>query len=779
MSSEIDNFFNTLKGGGNTPQKVVQPTGGVSDVDSYFNTLKSSIPKPAAPAPIKTPEPTLWDKTKQFVTKGLTTGYGPVPGLVGFGGPMQLSTGLDKATAPIIEKVTSIPAVQKPLVALAERTSGTGIASMLYAGMDPNKTFRQVYDKAKQSQAQDPSKLNQFMYQLVDSAPQTALGVALNFAPGGKALSTAYWTGISAADQIQNKGKVTSLGNIAIDVIGDRLLGSSLESLFKKPATTLVSTMVKSGITEGGTEVAQDMLKYANDYKNAKTPAERAKILADAKKYITSGQILMTAGVGGLTGAGIGAGANVMGGGQQQVGIQNKDEVRVSPEAMPGTEQIPGNIQPVVPGTELAPGTVQTPITPAPTFATPNQPVVPGTAVQQPAQQNATPEIAQFFDNLKKTAPVATPQQVVPEVNFVKTAMPEQKIPTAQEIANEMVMAKQNVGEAAKTSYRSAHQLALENSVESSSLDMVKVKEKIKELNGYISNRTISDIKKLEKIQGNPEAEVTIYRASPVNELNDGDWVTTNREYANNIKEQNGGKVYTYKVKAKDLRYPNDIESLPSLARAAAFSYSPKTTTELQQKKPATEIPVKEEKLLKPKVNKEEVARLEQALREDYVGNEKIVEELYKLYTRLEISEAGSRVMTEHVKKGVGNVVEFHGVRSTFPQWIPEKFRSMALFKKVMPALEDIEKLKYPEGNRPAQREFFNLLLDELDSQLGTDTSVIRGKILEQYGESKTNRQETNDLVAQSIERGESPSDAEIEANVDEYLKSVEEGTLK
>ena len=58
----------------------------------------------------------------------------------------------------------------------------------------------------------------------------------------------------------------------------------------------------------------------------------------------------------------------------------------------------------------------------------------------------------------------------------------------------------------------------------------------------------------------NPDADVTIYRASPKNELNSGDRVTVDRDYANDIKRQNGGTVHKYTVKAKDLFYPKTKE---------------------------------------------------------------------------------------------------------------------------------------------------------------------------------------------------------------------------
>lgn len=128
-----------------------------------------------------------------------------------------------------------------------------------------------------------------------------------------------------------------------------------------------------------------------------------------------------------------------------------------------------------------------------------------------------------------------------------------------------------------KTDYRSAHQLSLSDSITADKIDIPKLKEDIRARNGYLNNYNLSDLKKLEKLKNNPNADVKIFRASPKNELNDGDWVTTDRNYANDIKRQNGGKVYEYTVKVKDLRFPKDTETLPSLSMASTFSYSPKT----------------------------------------------------------------------------------------------------------------------------------------------------------------------------------------------------------
>jgi len=149
---------------------------------------------------------------------------------------------------------------------------------------------------------------------VLESAPQSAVGVLLNMVPiFGKGLSTAHFATISAAEQINERGQVNSLGNIGVDVIGDQMLGGVVEGLFKKPATDLIKTGFKETvkqtgkgfIVEGTTEPAQTFLKYANDYKNAKSPEERQNIIAQTKDYVKNGGMLLEFLVGGISGAGI------------------------------------------------------------------------------------------------------------------------------------------------------------------------------------------------------------------------------------------------------------------------------------------------------------------------------------------------------------------------------------------------------------------------------------------------------------------------------------------
>lgn len=69
-------------------------------------------------------------------------------------------------------------------------------------------------------------------------------------------------------------------------------------------------------------------------------------------------------------------------------------------------------------------------------------------------------------------------------------------------------------------------------------------------------------ISTLRKIKGNPNAQITIFRASPKNELNHGDWVSLSRNYA----KQHGMAddpnedvpVQVFKVRASDIRWAGD-----------------------------------------------------------------------------------------------------------------------------------------------------------------------------------------------------------------------------
>jgi len=59
-------------------------------------------------------------------------------------------------------------------------------------------------------------------------------------------------------------------------------------------------------------------------------------------------------------------------------------------------------------------------------------------------------------------------------------------------------------------------------------------------------------------IAGNPEAEITIYRASPYDELNIGDWIALSKEKALMEMENENTPIHEFKVKAKDIQFAGD-----------------------------------------------------------------------------------------------------------------------------------------------------------------------------------------------------------------------------
>lgn len=65
----------------------------------------------------------------------------------------------------------------------------------------------------------------------------------------------------------------------------------------------------------------------------------------------------------------------------------------------------------------------------------------------------------------------------------------------------------------------------------------------------------------LRKIKGNPNAKITIYRATTGDSINDGDWITLSKTYADkhNASSLKGkGKVLSQVVSAKDIQWAGD-----------------------------------------------------------------------------------------------------------------------------------------------------------------------------------------------------------------------------
>lgn len=76
--------------------------------------------------------------------------------------------------------------------------------------------------------------------------------------------------------------------------------------------------------------------------------------------------------------------------------------------------------------------------------------------------------------------------------------------------------------------------------------------------NDDYAKSTRESLKVLRKIKDNPEAEVTIYRASPKNGLRYGDWITLSENYAKGESLSEEVPVNSFTVKAKDIQFAGD-----------------------------------------------------------------------------------------------------------------------------------------------------------------------------------------------------------------------------
>jgi hypothetical protein len=184
-------------------------------------------------------------------------------------------------------------------------------------------------------------------------------------------------------------------------------------------------------------------------------------------------------------------------------------------------------------------------------------------------------EVSFFAEAGKRNDYVVLDKSIIKQNSQPTQSLPKSKVNESVSSLNDTTLLK----EAKKdTSYRSVHQIDTKNATPVTQIENKTLDSFISEFRnqyGYPALKS-KEVNKLKEIINNPEKEVKIYRASPKNELNSGDWVTIDKDYANDIKRQNGGKVYVYTVKAKQLYYPKTIDGfkeLPSLNKWGAFQF--------------------------------------------------------------------------------------------------------------------------------------------------------------------------------------------------------------
>ena len=72
---------------------------------------------------------------------------------------------------------------------------------------------------------------------------------------------------------------------------------------------------------------------------------------------------------------------------------------------------------------------------------------------------------------------------------------------------------------------------------------------------------TKETMQQLNKVRNNPDSMVTIYRATTGDSINNGDWITLSKTYANKHNQHSlggKGKVISMQVKAKDIQFAGD-----------------------------------------------------------------------------------------------------------------------------------------------------------------------------------------------------------------------------
>ena len=220
---------------------------------------------------------------------------------------------------PLVKLLNTKPG--KATIGFVGRQS-SNILLKLFAGIQAigSQTYDEAYS-AWLAERNDPDNpvWQEYLYGLQDSGIQSLLGVVLHLGTtavtrsqaAGYSVSSAYYTALSADEQLQERERVESLGNIGIDVLGDQVLNNALLGMFKKGGGVLVSTLKGAGI-EGTTEITQSLLKYTNDYGNARTEEERQAVLNKAREYVTSGGMAMEFAISATTGGGISAGVSAL-----------------------------------------------------------------------------------------------------------------------------------------------------------------------------------------------------------------------------------------------------------------------------------------------------------------------------------------------------------------------------------------------------------------------------------------------------------------------------------
>lgn len=205
----------------------------------------------------------------------------------------------------------------------------------IQAQFDPNQTV--IVDKNG-----NPIKNGEFIQNLIQGT-QNSLGnivvaQGLRSIPGiGPALTAAYWSALSADERIQKNGglSMNDVIPVLIDTVGDSVIGNTIGKAFIGGDNGM-ARFIQGMAEEGGTEVAQTLLKNLHDLMVAKAEGNTEKynqIAEESKQYFTDPKhgVLLEFGVGALSGGTAAGGASVLGNVSNNLGINTQNETTVLP----------------------------------------------------------------------------------------------------------------------------------------------------------------------------------------------------------------------------------------------------------------------------------------------------------------------------------------------------------------------------------------------------------------------------------------------------------------
>jgi hypothetical protein len=639
---------------------------------------------------------------------------------------------LETLSNPVVATLNT-KAGKATVTTISEKSSNIPLKGLARLSAIGDKTYEEAYTAwlAERNDPQNPT-WQKFLYELQDTGVQTGIGVLLSLGAtaatrnpqAGYAVSGAFYTALSADEQIQERGKVESTANIAIDVVGDQMLNRLLVGILGNSSKGAIINALKGFGVEGSTEVSQSFLKYANDYGNARTEEEKQAVLASAKNYVTSGGMALEFFVGGVVGATIAGVTGEFSGGGQPAPIPNKATTRppITEESIAARQPVTDPVDVTIDGlnmSEVRDKLVQ--------FQREFDPNSEQDVAIYSAMNDVLNDYATAFNDKTFFVPSTVTNSPLIEIETVK--FPDGKF-AAKYSMNTL-----------QSGFSSTYDFTtLFDSQKAASEDAVKqiIARAQTEIESVTDPEARTEFEQILDYAQNGKTKPEVpadQEALPADSFDDTR-VVFNEELKSFVAQVKRGDRYVVLGTFSTEQKANDFINLQKervTQQAAEITTSPETAqTEPEQAQSAQDI-------------ESTVTELETQLRAAYAatgaseleGFTKADEMLSQIAIEMELSQAGERIF---VPAEVGGGSDVIGIPSTFPEWVPEELRSSKLFGTVMGSLE-VSKLSYPKGNRTKQRRLYQTVLDELDAQLGIDTSDIRNKIIEAYDNQTENRQ--------------------------------------